>query len=60
MAAEYSSRSSMLSFQKRQLYSQNISEQRYAYKGKYDIWSRSAARAYCKPFHAVVGVLNKK
>ena len=33
-----SSRSSMLSFQKRQLYSQTITNQRYAYKDKYDIF----------------------
>ena len=55
-----SSRSSMLCFQKRQLNSQNTSKRRYAYKGQYDIWSRSATRAYCKPFHTVFGILNKK
>ena len=37
MAAAYFFRSSMLNFQTRQLYSQGISRQRYAYKGEYNI-----------------------
>jgi hypothetical protein len=50
MVAGISSGFSMLSFQQRQLYNQNISKQRYAYNGKYDIFdqvSQSVILYYC-------------